>query len=77
MHAQTSTKQDAHLAQPLLEELAHQAEPMLVELHVANAVLGVAQALSSPPHASGQSLITRFARIISQPTTQTARPPNK
>ena len=77
MHARTSAKQDAHLAQPLLEELAHQAEPVLVELRAANAGLAAAQALSSLPHASGQSLVTQSARTISQPTTQAARPASK
>ena len=44
---------------------------------MANAGLATAQALSSPPHASGQSLITQSARTISQPTTPAARPANK
>ena len=77
MHARTSVKQDAHLAQPLFEELAHQAEPVLVELRTANAGLAAAQALSSLPHASGQSLVTQSACTISQPTTQAARPASK
>ena len=77
MHARTSAKQDAHLAQPLLEELAHQAELVLVELRVANASLAATQALSSPPHVLGQSLVTQSARTISQPTTQAARPASK
>ena len=65
MHARTSAKQNAHLAQPLLEELAHQAEPVLVKLSAVDAGLATAQALSSPPYASGQSLVTQSARTIS------------
>ena len=53
MHVGTSAKQDAHFAQPLLEELAHQAEPVLMELRTAHTRLAAAQALSSRPHASG------------------------
>ena len=77
MHARTSPKQDAHLAQPLLEELAHQAEQVLMELCAANTGMAAAQALSSPPHASGQSLVTQAACTINQPTTQVARPASK
>lgn len=46
-----------------------------MELCVTNVGLATGpQALSSPPHASSQSLINRSARTISQPATQTAKP---